>query len=106
MNLPCTTHTLAHLGALSGQILIGRVRRQPGSYSRQNLAAGEENLEVLALALGAHERRYRHHLRARQRFVRLFWGTSKSTRKADIKLSGKWEFKLPWRKAGLLNLSR
>ena len=27
-------------------------------------------------------------------------------RKVDIRLSEKWEFKLPWRKAGLLNLSR
>jgi len=27
-------------------------------------------------------------------------------RKVDIRLSGKWEFKLPWRKAGLLKSSR
>ena len=26
--------------------------------------------------------------------------------KVDIRLSGKWEFKLPWRKAGLIKSSR
>ena len=78
----------------STEIISMIERTAGGDRGADGMARGAGSIHHLENSLLCERESYTHRERA-----------SLCVREVDVRLSGKWEFKLPWRKAGLLKSS-